>query len=99
MSYCNLVMAEWSDDSSECREEMEEMEIASLLHEYMMWQEVYAVDAFLKRKKQDRDAEAAAPVHDLIRSNAGIWNPRDLFPKIHHDNRDNSQNSQNKKKG
>ncbi len=95
-------MAEWSDDSSECQEELEEMEIASLLHEFMMWQEIYAVEAFLKKRKKDNNnnetqEEGFGRVLDLTRSNAGAWNPRDLFPRIAHEP-DNSQINPNKKK-
>ncbi len=58
----------WSEeelDSPLCSdEEIEEIGIASMLHDYFAWQEIYGVQAFLSRRRK-------APA--LTRSDAGAW--------------------------
>ncbi len=60
----------WERDDSPVNsdEEIEEMEIASLLHEFMQWQEIYGVHLFLKKRRETPHCTI-----DLTRSNAGAW--------------------------
>ncbi len=54
----------WSEEDMCSDEEIDEQGEADLLHDFIAWMDIYAVNAYLNQKRRDRT---------LIRSNAGAW--------------------------
>ncbi len=54
----------WSEEDLCSDEEIDEQEQADLLHDFIAWMDIYAVNAYLNQKRRDRT---------LTRSNAGAW--------------------------
>ncbi len=52
----------WSEEDMCSDEEIDEQGEADLLHDFIAWMDIYAVNAYLNQKRRDRT---------LIRSNAG----------------------------
>ncbi len=54
----------WSEEDICSDEEIDEQGEADLLHDFIAWMDIYAVNAYLSQKRRDRT---------LTRSNAGAW--------------------------
>ncbi len=54
----------WSEEDMCSDEEIDEQGQADLLHDFIAWMDIYAVNAYLSQKRRDRT---------LTRSNAGAW--------------------------
>ncbi len=54
----------WSEEDLCSDEEIDEQGTADMLHDFIAWMDIYAVNAYLNQRRRDRT---------LTRSNAGAW--------------------------
>ncbi len=97
MEWCDDDSPVNSDEEIERMQEEDEMVEASLLHQYMQWQEIFGVNAFLEKKRNR--PKAAQSWQQMERSQAGAWLPCDeVFEEFVKKSEEKSEKTQENKK-
>ncbi len=80
-------------------EEIEEMEIAEILQDYIAWMEIYSITEFFKARRKTNKHSSAQDTLELVRSHAGVWTSSSQMAPWGKANSQKSQNNNNKKQG
>ncbi len=80
-------------------EEIEEMEIAEILQDYIAWMEIYSITEFFKARRKTNKPRPATDTLELVRSQAGVWTSYNQMAPWKKNYSEKSQNNNNKKQG
>ncbi len=80
-------------------EEIEEMEIAEILQDYIAWMEIYSITEFFKARRKTNKSTRAKDTLELVRSQAGAWTSSSPGWTKWDDSSKKSQNNKRKNQG